>query len=99
MSLSVKDRIKQTKTNADPDSMTEIVILKMAQGVDMSEFLAQVQREHGYTKLDKVSDLPIIGCIVLECESNLEASRGVDALNEYSEVIYAEPDYVRNIHD
>lgn len=99
MGLSVKDRIKQTKEAADLDSMTEYLIVNMVTGINATEFLTQVQIDHGFVKLVIKSELSIIDSIVVECESTAEASRAVDVLNEYVEVIYAEPDYIRLIHE
>lgn len=99
MSLSVKGRIKQVKDSADLNSMTEFVILKLNTNIDSDEFLAQVQRDHNFGKIGKINEIASMNCIVIECENNTEASRVVDALNEYSEVIYAEPDYIREIQE
>ncbi|SNS67536.1 Subtilase family protein [Anaerovirgula multivorans] len=94
----VKATIKYYKDNAEIDEKTDKIIVKFEQNVNIDEFIRTLSQEHNFDQIEEVDYLKLINAYVYAFSSVDEADKAVDIFNAYTEVIYAEPNYVREVN-
>ncbi|AOY74546.1 S8 family serine peptidase [Clostridium formicaceticum] len=92
----IKAKIKYYKDNTKNHEKTDKIIVKFADGVELVDFINNINQKNIFKKIKQVQHLELINAYVFEFSSVEEADKAVDVFNAYVEVVYAEPNYLRS---
>ncbi|AOY74544.1 S8 family peptidase [Clostridium formicaceticum] len=92
----IKAKIKYYKDNTKNHEKTDKIIVKFADGVELVDFINNINQKNIFKKMKQVEHLELINAYVFEFSTVEEADKAVDVFNAYGEVVYAEPNYLRS---
>ncbi len=93
----IKSYITMYKNNAQKNTKTEQIIVKFQPKVDINQIIREIMTNNNFDKIQEIDYIELIDAYVYEFSSIDKANDGVDIFNGYSEVMYAEPNYTREI--
>lgn len=94
-SSNVKEKIKYHKDRTSIEEKTNMLIVKVAKGIQIDTWIKEMKKTHKFSRLEKKDHLELIDAYVVELSTREEADQAADLFNQYKEVIYAEPNYIR----
>lgn len=92
---NIKETISYYKSIAPINTKTDEVIVKFNDSVIIDEWVEKLNRLHDFNNISKVDYLAGPDAYVIRFSSIAEADLAVDLLNDFNEVSYAEPNYIR----